>query len=59
MRFNFTLAAVAATLAATPAVAQQATTSPYLRQYNATKPQWVERPEQMPGSDLTNAFEPQ
>jgi hypothetical protein len=40
-------------------VAQQAASSPYLRQYNSARPQWLDRPEQMPGTDLTNAFEPQ
>jgi hypothetical protein len=40
-------------------VAQQAASSPYLRQYNPAKALWVDRPEQMPGTDLTNAFEPQ
>jgi len=40
-------------------VAQQAASSPYMRQYNSAKAQWLDRPEQMPGTDLTNAFEPQ
>lgn len=38
---------------------QQASTSPYLRQYNPAKPQWLDRPAQMPGTDLTGAFEQQ
>lgn len=42
-----------------PDVAAQAAQSPYLRQYNFGKPGWVDRPEQLPGTDLTGAFEPQ
>jgi hypothetical protein len=40
-------------------LAQQAASSPFLRQYNPAKPQWLERPEQMAGTDLTMAFEQQ
>ena len=40
-------------------LAAQAAASPYLRQYDATKPSWVARPEHMPGTNLTVAFEAQ
>jgi hypothetical protein len=40
-------------------LAQQAAASPFLRQYNPSKPKWLDRPEQMAGTDLTSAFEPQ
>jgi len=35
-----------------------AKTSPYFGQYDAAKPGWVARPEQLPRTDLTLAFEP-
>jgi hypothetical protein len=40
-------------------LAAQAAGSPFLRQYNPAKPRWLDRPEQMAGTDLTNAFEQQ
>lgn len=40
-------------------LAEQAKASPYLRQYNPARPSWVDRPELLPGTDLTGAFEPQ
>lgn len=36
----------------------EAKTSPYFGQYNPTKPGWVDRPSQLPNTDLTRAFEP-
>ena len=39
-------------------LAAEAATSPLLRQYNAAKPRWLSRPDVLPGTDLTNAFEP-
>jgi photosystem II stability/assembly factor-like uncharacterized protein len=40
-------------------VANQASASPFMKQYNSGKPGWVDRPEVLPGTDLTNAFETQ
>jgi hypothetical protein len=42
-------------------LAQEATGSPYLRQYCATGPHWICRPDQLDPSstDLTGAFEPE
>jgi hypothetical protein len=40
-------------------LAEQAKASQYLRQYNASKPRWLDRPEALGGTDLTGAFEPQ
>lgn len=39
-------------------LAAEAATSPLLGQYNAAKPLWLNRPDALPGTDLTNAFEP-
>jgi hypothetical protein len=36
----------------------QADRSPFLRQYCPGQPGWLCRPEQLPGADLTLAFEP-
>lgn len=36
----------------------QAQSSPYFGQYNPLKPGWVDRATQLPGTDLTRAFEP-
>lgn len=36
----------------------QAVNSPYLRQYNPNAPNWVDRPEQLPATNLAFAFEP-
>ncbi|MGH2457424.1 MAG: D-alanyl-D-alanine carboxypeptidase family protein, partial [Chloroflexota bacterium] len=33
--------------------------SPYFGQYNPAKPGWVDRPSQLPNSDLTRAFQPE
>lgn len=33
--------------------------SPYFGQYNPAKPGWVDRPGQLPDSDLTRAFQPE
>jgi hypothetical protein len=39
-------------------LARQAAGSPFLSQYNRNKPRWVDRPDQLPDTDLTAAFEP-
>jgi len=36
----------------------QARTSPFYAQYNPLKPNWVDRPLQLPNTNLTRAFEP-
>ncbi len=36
-----------------------ARSSPYFGQYNPAKPGWIDRPSQLPGSDLTRAFGPE
>lgn len=41
-----------------PDLASQARTSPFFGQYNPLKPGWVDRPSQLPNSNLTRAFEP-
>src|SRR5262249_2813472 len=41
-----------------PDLAAQAQTSPFYGQYNPLKPGWVDRPAQLPGTDLFRAFEP-
>jgi N-acetylmuramoyl-L-alanine amidase len=41
-----------------PDLTAQVATSPYYRQYNPLKPGWVDRPNQLAGTDLTRAFEP-
>ncbi len=41
-----------------PDLAAQAKKSPFYGQYNPLKPGWVDRPAQLPNSDLTLAFEP-
>lgn len=41
-----------------PDLAARAQTSPYYAQYNPLKPGWVDRPDQLPFTDLTRAFEP-
>jgi N-acetylmuramoyl-L-alanine amidase len=41
-----------------PDLAAEAKTSPYFGQYNPLMPQWVNRPAQLPNTDLTRAFEP-
>jgi N-acetylmuramoyl-L-alanine amidase len=41
-----------------PDLAVQAKSSPYYRQYNPLKPNWVDQPSKVPGTDLTRAFEP-
>jgi hypothetical protein len=43
----------------TPDLAAQATGSRFLAQYCPGRPQWVCRPAELPGTDLTLAFEPQ
>lgn len=40
-----------------PDLAAQAADSPFLRQYDSSRPLSIARPEQLPGSDLTGAFE--
>jgi photosystem II stability/assembly factor-like uncharacterized protein len=40
-------------------LAEQAKASQFLRQYNPSKPGWLDRPEALSGTDLTGAFEPQ
>ncbi|HEV8633212.1 MAG TPA: hypothetical protein VG370_03070 [Chloroflexota bacterium] len=42
-----------------PDLAQQAAGSPFLRQYNPSTSRWLDRPDQMAGTDLTMAFEQQ
>ncbi len=42
-----------------PDVAAEAKGSPFFGQYNNAKPQGMNNPTALPGSDLTNAFEPQ
>lgn len=41
-----------------PDLRAEAKTSPFFHQYNPLKPHWVDRPEQLPNTDLTRAFEP-
>ncbi len=41
-----------------PDVLAAAKTSPYFGQYNPANPGWVDRPSQLPATDLTRAFEP-
>jgi hypothetical protein len=40
-------------------VAQEATDSPFLDQYDLTQPHWVHNPSLLPNTDMTNAFEPE
>lgn len=40
-------------------VAAAAAGSPLFNQYNSARPQWLNRPTDLPGTDLTNAFEPE
>jgi photosystem II stability/assembly factor-like uncharacterized protein len=40
-------------------LATQAAGSPFMRQYDSSKPGWIARPEQIPGTNLTGAFEQQ
>lgn len=40
-------------------LAAEAAQSPLLHQYNSSQPQGLNRPPDLPGTDLTNAFEPQ
>ncbi len=40
-------------------LAGEAASSPLFNQYNSTQPHWLNRPAQLPGTDLTNAFEPE
>jgi len=40
-----------------PDLLAQARTSPYFGQYDPQKPQWVARPNALPNTDLTRAFE--
>jgi hypothetical protein len=40
-------------------LAAEAANSPLFGQYNAAKPMWLNNPMSLPGTDLTNAFEPQ
>lgn len=40
-----------------PDLEEQARSSPLYRQYDAAKPGWVSRPQQLPATDLTLAFE--
>ncbi len=40
-----------------PDLDEQARGSRFYRQYDSSKPGWVARPAQLPGTDLTNAFE--
>ncbi|MBX6771613.1 MAG: N-acetylmuramoyl-L-alanine amidase, partial [Chloroflexi bacterium] len=42
-----------------PDLLAQARNSPYFAQYNPLKPGWVDRPDQLPNTDLTRAFEPE
>src|SRR5688500_8550453 len=44
---------------AAPALLAQAEGSPLIGQYNPARPLWLLRPELLPGSDLTAAFEPE
>ncbi|HET7768242.1 MAG TPA: IPT/TIG domain-containing protein, partial [Chloroflexota bacterium] len=44
---------------AAPALLAQAEGSPLMGQYNPARPLWLLRPELLPGSDLTAAFEPE
>ncbi len=41
-----------------PDLAAKAKSSPYYGQYNPLKSGWVDRPAQLPSTDLSNAFEP-
>ena len=41
-----------------PDLLSQARTSPFFAQYNPFKPGWVDRPNTLPNTDLTRAFEP-
>jgi hypothetical protein len=41
-----------------PDLLAAARTSPYFGQYNASQPGWLARPDDLPGTDLTRAFEP-
>jgi len=40
-------------------LANQASNSRFYRQYNPTKAKWLDRPDDLPGTDLTFAFEKQ
>ena len=42
-----------------PALLAEAAGSPLVGQYNPARPLWLLRPEALPGSDLTAAFEPE
>jgi hypothetical protein len=42
-----------------PDLADEASASPLLRQYDPTQPRWIHQPPGLPGSDLTNAFAPE
>ncbi len=37
----------------------QAKTSIFYKQYNPAMPNWIDRPAELPNTDLTNAFEKQ
>lgn len=41
-----------------PDLAAQAKSSPFYGQYNPLQPAWVDRPAQLPNTDLSRAFEP-
>jgi N-acetylmuramoyl-L-alanine amidase len=41
-----------------PDLAVQAKSSPFFHQYNPLKPNWIDQPSKMPGTNLTRAFEP-
>lgn len=42
-----------------PDLDSQARSNPLYRQYDPTKPGWIARPNDLPNSDLTDAFEPE
>jgi hypothetical protein len=42
-----------------PDLDSQARTSKYYKQYAPNQPLWIARPNELPNSDLTNAYEPQ
>lgn len=42
-----------------PDLEQQASTSRFYKQYNPTRPGWVDRPEELPNTKLEGAFEPE
>jgi hypothetical protein len=42
-----------------PDLEREARTSPLYKQYSKSSPRWVSRPDLLPGTDLTSAFEPE